>query len=290
MDRGRRRHPRGGGLRRVPAPPHSRNRRLPESGPGRQVHRHRHQGVRKDPAPQGQADSLPARGTGRLPARRQPARQADRRQDLRPGVTRLLRRLSAPVVQDVAHGDLRGHAEVRRCGGRSEGRPPTDEPDCRRRAPRGHRSLRPSPRLHAERAPPLRHRYRRASGTASAGGQVAGRHLHRRCRRVLYQACGGPHGPSEHQRRAVTQRVVLCATRPGGGRVSAAPHQPSSQGLCRRAKGGVRPPSADDGDGPAVSRQCRRHFVLHPEPPGDLRQQRSPREERPDGTARAGAG
>src|SRR6266446_6698247 len=50
VDRGRRRHPRRGGFRRILAPPNTGDRWLPHAWPGRQVHRHRDQGIRQDAA------------------------------------------------------------------------------------------------------------------------------------------------------------------------------------------------------------------------------------------------
>ena len=287
VDRGRRRHPGGRGFRRVAAPPHARDRRLPHAGARRQVHRHRHQGLRQDAAPQGQAHPLPARGPGGLPAARQPARQADRRQDLRPRVHRALRRVAAAVVEGLAVGDRDGGAEALRRARRPQGRRPARRPDRRHAAAQRHRPLRPPARLHAERAAALRDRDRRPPGAAPARAQRAAGDLHRRHRRVLQQARRGPAGEPERDRRAVAQRLVLRAARAGRGGLSAAPHQPPPEGVRGDPQGGVFALAAAHGDGPAVPRQRRRHRVLAGEPARDLRQQRPPGQERPHGPGRA---
>ena len=222
-----------------------------------------------------------------MSARRQPARQAHRRQDLRPGSHRLLRRVPAAVVEAVAHGHRPRHPQARRRGGRADGQPAAHRPDRRPSAPGRHRSFRPAPRFHPERAPALRDRYRRTPRAAAPGREGAAGHLHRRRRRVLQQARRGPRGQSERHRRAVAERVALRTARPRRGRLSAAPDQPSPEGVRGGAQGGLRAPAAADRHVPAVSGQRRRHRVLAREPAGDLRQQYPSPQGRPDDPSRA---
>ena len=170
---------------------------------------------------------------------------------------------------------------------RPQGRRPARRPGRRRAAAQRHRPLRPPARLHAERAAALRDRHRRPPGAAPARAQRAAGDLHRRHRRVLQQARRGPAGAPERDRRAVAERLVLLAARPGRGRLPAAPHQPPPEGLRGDPQGGVRALAAAHGDGPAVPRQRGRHRLLAGEPARDLRQQRPPGQDRPHGAARA---
>ena len=86
--------------------------------------------------------------------------------------------------------------------------------------------------------------------------------LHRWSGRILQQARRGPHEPSQRHRRAVAEHMALRATRSGGGFLSAAPDQPSYQGICCGAQRGLCAPREDDGHGPAVPWQRCRYFVL----------------------------
>ncbi len=126
-----------------------------------------------------------------LPAQRQPARQADRRQDLQPRGDRVLRRLAAAVVEGLARRDRGGGAQARRRDRRPEGQRAAGRPDRRPPAARRDRPLRAPARLHAQRAAALRHRHRRPPGAAAAHAEDAADDLHRRHRRVLQQACRG---------------------------------------------------------------------------------------------------
>ena len=216
-------------------------------GPRRQVHRHRHQGLRQDAAPQGQAHPLPARRRAR------PACRAGNLLDKPIGdkifgreALAVLRGVPAAVVEALAHRDRARDAQAPRRGRRPQGQRRGSRPDRRRAAPRRHRPLRPPPRLHAERAAA------RATDTDGhlvprlRARQRAGGHLHRRRRRVLQQARRGRCRASPSvDRRAVAERLALRAARPRRGRLPAPPHQPSPEGLRGRAQGGVRAAAAD---------------------------------------------
>jgi hypothetical protein len=69
---------------------------------------------------------------------RQPPRQADRRQDLRQGGTRLLRRLVAAVVEAVAHGHRGGDAQACWPVRRPQSHREAGGPDGRRATARRH--------------------------------------------------------------------------------------------------------------------------------------------------------
>ena len=258
--------------------------------PRRQVHRHRHQGLRQDAVAEGQARPLPAGRPGDLPADRQPARQADRRQDLRARVDRPVLGIAVAVVEGLALGDRAGGAEARRQRRGPRGRTTPGRPRRRPPAAQRHRSLRAPPRLHAERAAALRDRHRRPPGAAAACPQDTVGPLHRRHRRVLQQARRGRAVEPERHRRALAQRLVLLAARPGRGGVSAAPHQPSPEDLRRDQEGSLRPAATAHGDGPAVPRQRRRHRLLARGAARDIRQQRAPGAHRAHGPARPGQG
>ena len=66
------------------------------------------------------ASCISAKGT-RMPAERQSARQADRRQDLQPGDDRVFCRVAAAVVEGVAGGDRADRAQACRCDRRPQG-------------------------------------------------------------------------------------------------------------------------------------------------------------------------
>ena len=228
-------------------------------GSRRQVHRHRHQGVRQDAAAQGQAHPLPARGPGGLPADRQPPRQADRRQDLRPRGDRS----SSP----------RRRCRGRRCGSRRSrwrrsssvgavdglaGRPAPDRPDRRR------------PQLHSV----IDHFVRLLDFTPSELQRCATEtdgHLVPRLRALKAPLAifidgideyfnkhveDRPAQPERH-RRAVAQRLVLRPARAGRGRLPAAPHQPSPEGLRGDPQGGVRAAAAAHGHGRSSTAAAR---------------------------------
>ena len=289
MDRGRRRHPRRRRFRRRPPPSHAGNRHLPESGSRRQVHRHRHEGLRQDAPPEGETHPVPARGADRVPANREPTRQADRRQDLREGGAGLLRGVVPAVVEALARGDRRGDAQASRPHGRPQGDPEVGGPDGRRAAARRHRPFRSPPRLLAQRAATRRCRHRRpprCRGCAPSMSPIAifidgvdeyfGKHIESR------------REPPERDGPTLAERMVLRAVGPRRGRLSAAAHQPPPESLRRRAQGSVRA-SAHHGHGAAVSGERRRYRLSSREPPRDLRQQHPPGEVGTDGPARAAA-
>ena len=225
-----------------------------------------------------------------LPAERQPARQADRRQDLQPRIDRVLRRLAAAVVEGLARRDRGGRAEA----GRRDRRPASvgaaaRRPDRRCATAQRDRPFRAPARLHAERAAALRDRDRRSPGAAPARAERAARDLHRRHRRVLQQARRGRPVQPERDRRAVAERLVLRAARPGRGGLPAAPHQPPPEGLRGDPQGSLCAAAAAHRDGPAVPRQRGRHRLFAGEPARDLRQQHPPGQRRSHGPARAPA-
>ena len=138
-------------------------------GPRRQVHRHRHQGLRQDAAAQGQAHPLPARRPGGLPAR--PATCSTSRSATRSSAGR--RSPSSPRrrCRGRSSGSRRSPLAALKHVGAADGlevEPAAHRPDRRRAAARRHRPLRPPPRLHAERAAALRHRHRRPPRAAPA--------------------------------------------------------------------------------------------------------------------------
>ena len=164
-------------------------------------------------------------GARGLPARRQPARQADRRQDLRPGGAGVLRGVSAAVVEALAHGDRRRHAQAPRRGRRAS-----------RSDPRLASSDRPTTQLHGvidhfvrlldftpselQRA---RHRHRRPPRAAAPRDQGPARHLHRRRRRVLQQARREPSGSARAS-------PASCRPTSGTSPSSASSRSPTSSG------------------------------------------------------------
>ena len=183
------------------------------------------------------------------------------------------------------------HAQAPRRGWTaSRSAPKLAEPDRRRAAPQRHRPFRPSPRFHRRAsfsaAPPT------PTGTSCRGCGPSSRRWPSSSTASTSTSTSTSRAsaePAERHRRAVAERVALRAARPRRGRLSAAPHQPSPEGVRRGAQGGVRAPPQTT----VMSQQYRGSavdiVVLPREPARDLRQQHPAREGRPDGPSGATA-